>query len=153
MLDRLAADQRVAETFRDRLASDADFATAVHKFTKYWPIFCNGDIGLMGLWPNVQAWYPDGRAATARELKKYDNKSAIRKPDGSLRPGVRRRPRNDNFDVANPSWPDTLETLYQVRNNLMHGTKGFDGDDHEIIEGAYDTLDGFVRGSDLYGWR
>jgi hypothetical protein len=35
----------------------------------------------------------------------------------------------------------------------MHGTKGFDGDDHEIIEGAYDTLDGFVRGSDLYGWR
>jgi hypothetical protein len=32
MLDRLAADQRVAETFWDRLASDADFATAVHKF-------------------------------------------------------------------------------------------------------------------------
>jgi Cft2 family RNA processing exonuclease len=28
------------------------------------------------LWPNVQARYPDGRAATARELKKYDNKSA-----------------------------------------------------------------------------
>ena len=35
----------------------------------------------------------------------------------------------------------------------MHGTKAFDGDDHEIIEGAYDTLDGFVRGSDLYGRR
>ena len=41
----------------------------------------------MGLWPNVQAWYPDGRAATARELKKYENKSAIRKPDGNLRLG------------------------------------------------------------------
>jgi hypothetical protein len=33
----------------------------------------------------------------------------------------------------------------------MHAMKGFDGDDHEIIEGAYDTPDGFVRGSDRYG--
>jgi hypothetical protein len=147
MLNRLAADQRAADTFRDRLASDADFAAAVRKFAEYWPIFCNGDIGLMELWPNVQAWYPSGRAATARELKKCDNKSAIRKPDGSFRPGVRRRPRNDNFDAMNPSWPDTLEALYQVWNNIMHGTKGFDGDDHQIIEGAYETLDKFVRGS------
>lgn len=153
MLERLAADQRIADTFRDRLTSDADFATAVHKFTEYWPIFCNGDIGLMGLWPDVQALYPAGRAATARELKKHANQSARRKPDGSLRPGVRRRPSNDNFDAVNPSWPDTLEALYQVRNNLMHGTKGFDGDDTQIIEGAYETLDKFVRGSDLYVWR
>jgi hypothetical protein len=58
-------------------------------------------------------------------------------------------PAHDNSDVANPSWPDTLETLYQARNNTVYGMTGFDGDDHEIIEGAYDTLDGFVRGSDL----
>ncbi|WP_128931050.1 hypothetical protein [Bradyrhizobium zhanjiangense] len=153
MINRLAADQRIADTFRDRLASDADFSTTVQEFTNYWPIFCNSDIGLMGSWPNVQALYLAGRAATARELKKNENRSAIRKPDGSLRPGVRRRPRNDNFDAASPSWPDALEALYQVRNNLMHGTKGFDGDDHQIMEGAYNTLDKFVRGSGLYRWR
>ena len=43
---------------------------------------------------------------------------------------------NDNFDAANPSWPDTLEILYQVRNNLIHGTKSFYGENHEIIARA-----------------
>ena len=52
-----------------------------------------------------------------------------------------------------PSWQDTLEALYMVRNNLMHGTKGFDGDDIEIIRSAYDTLYGFIREQNLYAWE
>ena len=40
--------------------------------------------------------------------------------------------------------------IYAMGRELMRVA---DGDDHEIIEGAYDTLDGLVRGSGLYGWR
>ena len=43
-------------------------------------------------------------------------------------------PALDKFDVANSSWPDTFQTLYQFRNNPMLGMMGFDGDDHEIVE-------------------
>jgi len=107
----------------------------------------------MGLWPNVQAWYPDGRAATARELKKYENKSAIRKPDGSLRLGGGDAHAMTISTSQTPHGRTRSKPSIKSGTTLCNGTKGFDGDDHEIIEGAYDTLHGFVRGSDLYGWR
>jgi hypothetical protein len=86
-------------------------------------------------------------------LRVYQNKKASRKTDGTVTGGVRRRPSNDAFDPNAPSWKDTLEVLYMVRNNIMHGTKSFDGDDVEIIKSAYSTLHGFIVKSECYAWE
>jgi hypothetical protein len=133
MVRLVGADSDLTTEFQKLFASDKDFRTTVEDFSEFWPIFSNSDIGLQGLWPQMEEWYSLGRAGTARELMRYPNKKSQKKKDGSIAGGIRRRPSNDNFDRSSPSWNDTLEAIYMVRNNLVHGTKGFDVGDGEII--------------------
>ncbi len=151
MISQLGAETRLATAFREHFAGDQTFGNAVLAFAKFWPIFSNSDIGLHGQWHKMQELYPS-REATRLHLATFPNKKAARKKDGSVAGGIRRRPSNDVFNRDAPSWQDTLEALYMVRNNIMHGTKGFDGDDPMIIQSAYDILHGFIRGKDIYGW-
>lgn len=152
MIIQLGTEQRLSTAFRDHVSSDERFRSAVRDFAKFWPIFSNSDIGLHDQWPTLQELYPS-REASKVHLMTFANKKARRQTNGSVAGGIRRRPSNDDFNADMPSWQDTLESLYMVRNNLVHGTKGFDGDDPEIIRNSYDTLHGFIRGQDLYAWE
>jgi hypothetical protein len=151
MILKLGAEQRLTTAFKEHLTSDEPFKSAAREFAKYWPIFSNSDIGLHDQWLKMQELYPS-REATKIHLMTFANKKASRQANGNVVGGIRRRP-GDDFNADIPSWQNTLEALYMVRNNLMHGTKGFDGDDPEIIRCSYDTLHGFIRGKNLYTWE
>jgi hypothetical protein len=151
MIIQLGREQRLKQAFQMLFSSDNAFKQAVCDFAKYWPIFSNSDIGLHNEWANMQTFY-QSRADTKNHLMRFPNKKASRQADRSVTGGIRRRPSNDHFNPNMPTWEETLETLYMVRNNLMHGTKGFDGDDPEIIRASYETLHSFIRGHNLYAW-
>jgi hypothetical protein len=146
MIVQLGNEQRLSKAFRDHFENDETFRNAVLAFARFWPIFSNSDIGQLGLWPQMQTLYSAGREASNAHLMTFPNKKAAKG-------GVRRGPNDKDFKRNAPSWLDTLGALYMVRNNLMHGTKGFDGDDHEIIAGAYAMLHEFIRRNGLYTWE
>lgn len=147
MIDELAADQRLEKEFADYFRTDAEYRKIVTEFAVTWPLFSNRDIKLRGLSPRMEAWYKDD--ATIQELMKYPNSSAKKGGKG----GIRRSPKNDKFKQDAPSWKDTLDALYMVRNNLVHGSKGVDSGDAEIIKCAYKTLSGFISAKKICSWK
>lgn len=133
MVRKLAKSPALNRAFKDLLTRDPGIRNCTKAFVAFWPIFNVKDLRKKGLRHHYLGL---SRADYVRNM---------------LAAGVQHAPQG-SFDRENPSWSDTIETIYLVRCNLTHGDKGDSSEDYNIVEGAYRVLLGFIEKTNLYRW-
>jgi hypothetical protein len=134
MIQSLEQNVRLNDAFVKLLNQSEQFKKEVGAFTRFWPIFDVKDIRKKGL---RYRFHELDRDTYTKEMLGARVKHA---PDG-------------DFDREWPTWSSTIQTIYTVRCNLFHGEKGDSADDSRIVQGAFNTLVGFIDGIDLYRWH
>jgi hypothetical protein len=134
MINALGGSAALGKAFSRLLNEDPQFAQDVACFAHFWPVFDVKDIRRKGL---------------RHKFHDLDRRTRIQR---LLDAGVRHAPEED-FDQSEPRWDQTIQVVYKVRCNLIHGEKGDSSDDAGIVDGAFRTMLGFIDATKLYEWR
>jgi hypothetical protein len=134
MIRSLGESPAMNDAFRRLLHDDLSFKKTVMRFSNFWPIFDVKDLRKKGL------RHVFGHLPRPEYITKLREAKVKHKPSGA-------------FDKFAPTWDQTIQTIYIVRCNLIHGEKGDAVDDIGIVFGAFNTLLAFIDGVDLYHWQ
>jgi hypothetical protein len=133
MIRKLAGSPALNAAFAERLAADNQGVSYAKVFAKFWPIFNVKDIRKKGL---------------RHQFHELERPEYVQKMLGA---NVKHAPQG-NFNRDMPTWSESIQAIYQVRCNLIHGEKGDSSEDYQIVEGAYRVLITFIDEVDLYHW-
>jgi len=134
MIRKLVMSSALSTTFKSLMNGNKIFFDTVLRFAGYWPIFDVKDVRKNGL--------------------RY-RFSHLERPEyiaQLLNEGIKHKPA-DAFDPKAPKWGELIQTIYQVRCNLIHGEKGDTTSDFYIVDGAFNALSSFIDLADLYQRR
>lgn len=135
MIDALVACQRLQEA-HDRLVINSNsYAHNVAKFSDLWPILNVKDVrkklGYDAFW-------------------KFDRTELIKQCDVK---NVKQQPQNWTSG-QDPTWEQTLRSIYQVRCNLFHGEKSPQKPrDVQLVELADNVLKSIILLTDCFNWQ
>jgi hypothetical protein len=116
MIDALAHSPSLQSSFVRLVAESPIFRNDATVFAQFWPIFDVKDIRKKGLRHKFHAL--DRQTYTRKMLGAHVKHAPVGK-----------------FDPKAPSWDQTIQAVYKVRCNLLHGEKGDASDDAEIVKG------------------
>jgi hypothetical protein len=127
LIQAVGFDATMFSRFADLLCREASFRETVKQFGVLWPVFkvrALQELG-PGLSPGHQA----------RDQYKKECLSKLGPKD--FQPRCFK-----NHPGAGPpiDWPHTLAAIYQIRCNLFHGGKAFEGEDLQFCRYAYEVL-------------
>jgi hypothetical protein len=131
MIKRLASNRILNDVFASLIRNNPEFLVAVRNFSHFWPIFSFTSARKLRL-ENV---FRDFSRDEARQ--KLLEANVKRGPEGS-------------YNRELPSWRDTIQAVYRVRCNLIHGNKGSAPLDFQIVGSAYKVLSMTIDLGQLY---
>lgn len=133
IIDSLKADKVLSSGFEKLVAKDQPFAELTQAFRAWWPIFQVKELRRL----KIRAPHSNDRRQVVEYYFKAGSKKCAPKLTGSKRLVGNDVPLN---------WTNTIEALYQVRCNLMHGDKRLASEaDQQIVGAAFRVLIQFFR--------
>lgn len=136
MVRDVAANDRMRAAFERIAQEDPAFRAELVEFSMQWPIYRSQDI--------VQHY---GREYPYRFSTREEFTASI-----AGDPRVRRSPRGWEAGKE-PSWPDLIASIYQVRCNLMHGHKSVQRlSDRKLVGSSYRLLLAYIQRSGCFEW-
>jgi hypothetical protein len=134
MINAICDNRRITDPY-ERLTREADFRQQVERFVAMWPVI------------NVR----DAKRKIGREA--FSRLSRREFLSRCQRESVKFQPHGWNEGDV-PTWPQIIRTIYQIRNNLFHGSKSPQNDrDHQLVSQANLILRGFIDGSRCFEWN
>lgn len=135
MIEMVAENRRLYETFEALLNGQPDFRRQVVRFAGEWPVINVRDAHRK---LGRDAFFRFDRDEFLEQCRRHDVKS---QPAGWIHGGM-------------PTWPQVLRTVYAVRCNLFHGSKSPQNRrDRDLVRHSDRVLRCFIQESGCFEWH